>query len=49
MQTKNYSESKYINRSCVYLEDKNCDTRDLEYYSNNVTFGISYVEGYSGN
>ncbi|XP_024875177.1 sporulation-specific protein 15-like [Temnothorax curvispinosus] len=43
IQTKNYSESQ--NKSCaIYLEDKNCDTRDLEYYSNSITCGISYVE-----
>lgn len=49
MQTKNYSENKYTNRSCVYLEDKNCDTQDLEYYSNSIAYGISYVEEHSGN
>lgn len=49
MQTKNYSENKYPNRSCVYLEDKDCDTQDLEYYSNSIAYGISYVEGCSGN
>jgi len=45
MQTKIYYKSKCTNRSCaIYLEDKNCDTRDLEYYSNSITYGISRME-----
>ncbi|XP_018361869.1 PREDICTED: sporulation-specific protein 15-like isoform X2 [Trachymyrmex cornetzi] len=44
MQTKDCSKSKCTNRSCaIYLEDKNCDTRDLE-YSNSTTYEISHME-----
>ncbi|XP_018053882.1 PREDICTED: myosin-11-like [Atta colombica] len=47
MQTKDCSKSKCTNRSCaIYLEDKNCDTQDLE-YSNNTTYEISHMEKHS--
>lgn len=40
VETKNYSKSKCINKSCPIYEDKNCDTRDLEYCSNSNTYGM---------
>ncbi|XP_018398215.1 PREDICTED: ERC protein 2-like [Cyphomyrmex costatus] len=37
MQTKDCSKNKCTNKSCIiYLEDKNCDTRDLECSSSTV-------------
>ena len=50
MQTKDCSKSKCTNRSCaIYLEDKNCDTQDLEYSNNTIYGGISHMEKHSGN
>ncbi|XP_011872886.1 PREDICTED: protein NETWORKED 1D-like isoform X2 [Vollenhovia emeryi] len=44
MQTNNYAKSKCTNQSCaIYLEDKDCDTRDFG-YSNSITYGISCME-----
>ncbi|RLU23298.1 hypothetical protein DMN91_003502 [Ooceraea biroi] len=47
METKNLSDGKYMSKSCTIYFDKNCDTQDLEYSSDDMKCETSYMEKYS--
>lgn len=51
VQMKNYSESKFMSKSCTMsFRDKTCDTQDLECSSDNVVCRRPlYLEEQSGN